>query len=160
MKKMITMCASLVACLMFAGVATAAPVIYEFTVDGGVIGGTITIDVGNPASSAGGVDTYLWENGVTAFALKRNGSSEVFDPTDDVWDFVVKLATADDSPISLMIDVDDSVASYIFADPGFDFGTGAGFYEPGAVTVTGAALTPAGGTPPATAPAGTVILFK
>ena len=59
MKKFIPMYVSLVACLMFAGVATAAPVVYTFTVDGDVIGGTITIDVGSPADSSGGVDTYI-----------------------------------------------------------------------------------------------------
>ena len=142
MKKMITMYVSLVACLMFAGVATAAEVVYTFTVDGDVIGGTITIDVGNPDSSAGGVDTYLLGSGVTAFSLTRNGSAAVFDQTDDVWDFIVVLATADDSPISFMIDCDDSLGDFIFADPGFAFGTGLGQYEPGNVSVTGAALTP------------------
>ena len=158
MKKMIAMYVSLVACLMFAGTATAAEVVYTFAVDGDVIRGTITIDVGNPASSGEGVDTYLWGNGVTAFSLTRNGSAATFDGSDDVWDFIVELATADNTPISFMIDCDDSGGDYIFADPGFDFGTGAGQYEPGDVTVTGAALTPAAVDP--STPTGILMIVK
>jgi hypothetical protein len=144
MKKMTTMYVSLVACLMFAGVATADPVKYRLSVDGDVIGGTITFDTDvAPSSSNGTTDTYTYgvgDGAITAFSFYRSGSTASFDQTDDVWDFILTMATADDTPESLMMDVDDSDGDYIFADPGFDFGTGLGQYEPGDVTVTNAAL--------------------
>ena len=130
--------------LALAPAAQAAPLVYNFTVDGDVIGGTITFDTDQaPSSTDGTTDTYEYGDGaITAFSLYRNGSTAVFDQTDDVWDFVLEMATSDDTPLSLMMDVDDSEGDYIFADPGFNFSTGAGQYEPGDVTVTGAALTP------------------
>ena len=139
---------------------TTTEVVYTFTVDGDVIGGTITIDVGSPADSSGGVDTYILGDGVTAFSLYRDGSVAVFDQTDDIWDFFVELATSDDTPISLMIDCDDTGGDYIFADPGFDFGTGLGQYEPGDVSVTGAALTPESGGPPPDGAPGTLLYVQ
>jgi hypothetical protein len=160
MKKMITMYVSLVACLMFAGVATAAPVVYNLTVTTPAgFGGTLTFDTDvAPSSTDGTTDTYTYPNGaIVAFSFFRDGSSELFDQTDDVFELVLTMATSDDTPKSLMIDVDDSGGDYIFAYPGLDFGTGAGFYEPGAVNVTGAALTPV--TAPASTP-GTLIVIK
>ena len=64
MFKKTTMCVSLAVCLVFAGTANAAPVVYDLTVTTPAdFGGTITLDLDfAPDESAGGVDTYEWGN--------------------------------------------------------------------------------------------------
>ena len=127
------------------GVATAAPVVYELTVDGGTLGGTLTFDTDfAPTSSDDGVDTYTYPNdAIVAFSFYRDGSVESFDQTDGVWELFLTMDSADDTPLSLKIDIDDTSGEFIFVEgDGLDFGTGLGQYQPGAVNVTGAALTP------------------
>jgi hypothetical protein len=125
--KKTTIFVALMACLMVAGTANADLIDYVFTVDGDVIGGTLTYD------------TVAEE--VTAYSFYRDGSPGVFDTSDG--GAVVLGLDGGGEPLTLFMDIDDSVTGdFIFADPGFNFSTGAGFYEPEAVTVTGAALTP------------------
>ena len=129
-----------------AGVATATPVVYELTVDGGTLGGTLTFDTDfAPTSSDGTVDTYTHPNdAIVAFSFYRDGSVESFDQTDGVYELFLTMATEDDTPLSLKIDIDDDpTGEFIFVEGlGLDFVTGLGQYQPGAVNVTGAALTP------------------
>ena len=150
--KKTTMYVSLVACLIFAGVATAAPVVYNLTVTTPAgFGGTLTFDTEvAPSSTDGSTDTYTYPNGaIVAFSFFRAGSTESFDQTDDVWELFLTMATSDDTPKSLMIDVDDPGGDFIFTEnDGLDFSTGLGQYQPDAVNVTGAALTPVPGPTP------------
>ena len=143
------------------GVATAAPVVYELTVDGGVIGGTITFDTAfSPDDSSGGVDTYIWSKGdgpdsfnpaIVAASFNVAGVPETFDQS--VFKLVVRLqmATSDDTPQSLFIDSDFASDSgpYLYTVSTINFGTGTGSIDnPYVAAITGAALTPDSGDPP------------
>ena len=152
MKKLNTMYISLVACLMFAGVATAAPVVYRLSVDGDVIGGTLTFDTDvPPTTSSEGIDSYAPGNAaIVDYSFFRAGSTESFDKADGGV-LTLTMATVGDTPLTLWMDI-DSGDDYIFIEGGIpggvwpapgggiDFGTGLGQYEPGNVTVTNAAL--------------------
>jgi hypothetical protein len=123
-----------------------AAVVYDFTVDTPVgFGGTITLDLDfAPDSSNGTIDTYEWGNpALEDFSLSHPSYAGVtFDGTDSVSDFELTMATADDTPLTLFMDVDDAVTGFIFTEAEFNFGTGNGTLA-GALAVTGAALTPA-----------------
>ena len=156
MNKFVT-CVSLVVCLMFAGAATAAPLDYVLTTDGGVLGGTITFDTSFLADeSDAGVDTYIWSlNGdgpdsfndaIVDFSINVDGVPETFDP--GIFKFVMELqmATSDDTPLTLFMDGDwgdGGAPPYLYTDQTIDFGTGLGHLDaPYQSDITGAALTP------------------
>jgi hypothetical protein len=148
MKKMITVYVSLVACLMFAGVATADPVVYNLTVDGDVVGGTITLDLDvAPTSTDGTTDTYVWGNAaIVDFSLSHHVTAVLFTPASvdmgEFFVFTLEMATDDDSPVSLSLDMDSTAGGgeFLFTEAPIDFGTGEGTLA-GALAVTGAALT-------------------
>ena len=166
---------SLVASLMFAGVATAAPVLYNLTVNGEVLlGGTLIFDtdfapsgintVGNPPATPAG-DYYTQANSaIVDFSFFRAGSTESFDKADGGV-LTLTMATGTDTPLALWFDI-DSASDFIFIENGWDtyphkggglnFTTGLGLYQPGAVNVTGAALT---AVAPA-APHGMLLIMK
>ena len=132
MLKKTIMCVSLMVCLVFAGTANAAPIDYVFTVDGDVVGGTFTFDSTVGSSNGDGA--------ISAYSFYRAGSNPgtLYDQSDGgaVWIDSVDGAGV---PLTLGMDIDDFDGdAYLYADPGFNFSTGAGFYEPGAVNVTGA----------------------
>ena len=135
----------MVVCLMFAGAATAAPVVYELTVDGGVLGGTLTFDTDfGPTSTDGTVDTYTYSTpAIVGFSFFRDGTTGIFDDlNDDVYEFYLTMSTADDTPLTLFIDIDDTGGSgdFLYTEQILDFGTGLGrIVGPG--DLTGAALT-------------------
>jgi hypothetical protein len=157
--KKTTMYVSLVACLMFAGVATADPVVYELTSDEG-LAGTITIDVGNPDSSGGGEDEYSYGAGITAFSIFQPTTPAVtFGPEDitESWFFLtVILATADDSAIGLEADIDNFGGGNLFGVLDFSLAVQSFDTQPG--DITNAALTPVDGGP--TPVLGTVLIIK
>ena len=138
--KKTTMLVAVVACLMVAGTAMAAPVVYNLTATSpSDFGGTITIDVGNPASSSGGEDLYQYGNGVTDFSIYQSNGGVTFTPADDIWDFDVLLATADNSSIEFFCDVDGAVTGSLYG--GLDFSVASQTFDTQG-TVEGAALTP------------------
>jgi hypothetical protein len=135
MLKKTTMCVSLVACLVFAGTATAAPVEYTLTADTPVgFGGTLTWD-----STVG---TSFADGGISAFAFVNPlGTTGIFDETDTVSELVIGLSGS--VPVSLMIDIDDTDGSndFLFTNVALDFNTGLGHLSNPDFDVTGAALT-------------------
>jgi hypothetical protein len=114
MMKKKTMYVAMVACLMFAGVATADPVVYALTVDGDVMGGTITLDLTvAPDESAGGIDTYIYPNAaIVDFSLwQSNTGATLFEPEDifETWhELTIEVATDDGTPLTFFSDFDDT----------------------------------------------------
>ena len=135
--KKTTICVSLVACLMFAGVATAAPVVYVLTADTPAgFGGNLTWD-----STVG--TTYA-DGGITACSFVCPGSTDTYTEDDVIYELVIGV-DGSGIPISLMIDIDDadeSAASFLYLGEALDFTTGEGHIDaPAQNDVTGAALT-------------------
>ena len=144
MLKKTTMCVSLMLCLVFAGTATATPVVYDLTADGGVLGGTITLDLDfDPDESDSGEDVYLFGNpAIVDFSLwQANTLPALFEPTDSVWDFEVMMSTADDTPLGLFVDVDNDPDGTGSLYGGLDFNVASQTFDTQG-TVTNAALTP------------------
>lgn len=135
--KKTTICVSLVACLMFAGVATAAPVGYVLTADTPEgFGGNLIWD-----STVG---TSFADGGISAFSFVCPGSTDTYTQDDSVYELVIGV-DGSGIPISLMIDIDDtdeSGASFLYLGTPLDFTTGLGHIDaPSDNDVTGAALT-------------------
>lgn len=127
------------------GVATAGHVDYLLTSDGDAIGGTLTFDTDfGPTSTDGTVDTYTFPtDALVGFSFVREGTTGVFDNlNDEVYEFYLTMSTADDTPLSLFIDIDDLGGSgdFLYTEQILDFGTGLGrIVGPG--DLTGVALT-------------------
>ena len=159
MKKMITMFVSLVACLVFAGTATAAPVVWNLTADGGDLGGTLTFDNAiAPTSTDGGTGNHTYTHATAAlpaFSFTRNGTTGIFDNLNDTVFELYLITDASFSPLFLLIDIDDDGGSgdFLYTETILDLTLGTGkIVGPG--ELTGVALTPAGGD------GGTLTTFK
>ena len=158
-KPRLTTILPLAAVAMFASasVSNAAPVVYYLTtVDSGGLGGTLTFDSAIDPTSTDeetGNLTYTHPTGaLPAFSFVRDGSEAEFDQTDGVYELYL-ITDASFTPLFLKIDIDDTTPvgpandDFIFVEgDGLDFTTGLGQYQPGAVDVTGATLTPATGS--------------
>ncbi len=146
-----------VAMFASASVSNAASVVYKLTATAPAgFGGSITFDTDfAPFSSSGGVDTY---NSVgAAFAIQAfsiNAGGVTFTESNTArTKFELKMSTANDTPLSLGIDMDfgssffftcatDNAGTYV----PINFGTGSGAFNLDGISplpvITGAALTP------------------
>ena len=134
---------------MFAGVATAVPVVYNLTCDGAVFGGTVTFDTDFPPDWIdGALDVYDYGTGagaIKSFSLWTTAAPGLFyTSADSVSAFQLKMES-DDTPVILQdIDIDITGSSMYGFDVEFGVGTGngAGVLEaPASVTITGAEMT-------------------
>jgi hypothetical protein len=143
MRRFVTLCVSLVACLMFAGVATAAPVVYRLSATSPAdFGGTITLDLDvAPTSTDGTKDTYVWGNaGIVAFSIYQPNATTHVTDSDNVSDFALTFLAADDTPQALFMDVDEAVgAGAMFGN--LDFSVASQTFDTQGI-VTNAALAP------------------
>ena len=108
------------------------------------LGGTLTFDTDvAPSYSDGTTDTYIYPNdAIVAFSFFHEGSAATFDQNDDVYELILKMDSSDDTPKSLLIDIDDTAGDSIYTeDGGLDFVTGDGRYNEDHY-VTGAELKP------------------
>ena len=155
MRIMIRMYLSLVACLVFAGTATAAPVEYIFSCDGALAAGTLTFDSSvAPTSTDGGSGNHTYTHptaALPAFSFTRDGTTGVFDRDNDlVYEFYL-ITDAAFTPLFLLVDIDDLGGSgdFFFTEAIFDFTAQTGrIVGPG--DLTGVTLTAAGGGTPST----------
>ena len=147
-----------VAMFASASVSNAASVVYKLTATAPAgFGGSITFDTDfAPFSSSGGVDTYNSVGAafaIQAFSINAGGVTFTESNTSRT-KFELKMSTANDTPLSLGIDMDLSNNSSFFYTCATDnagqyvpinFGTGSGAFNQGGIplpVITGAALTP------------------
>jgi hypothetical protein len=141
-----------VAMFASASVSNADSVVYDLTMDTPVgFGGTVTLDLSfAPTSTDGTIDTYEWGNSaIVAFSIFQPSTAEVlYEPSDGPFLFTLTMSTADDTPLTLSMDVDDSVSGFLFGAVEFIGQTITAAPGTGNIdtmdpngTVTGAALT-------------------
>jgi hypothetical protein len=137
MKKNFVLLAVAALVLALAPTAQASIVTYDLTSDAGAVQGTLSWDSTVGVSFADG--------GISAFSFTRAGSTDTYDSVNDGVTGV-SLTHSSGTPLTLFIDIDDvdeSGSTFLYTEADLDFGTGLGQLA-GAVSVTGAALTPQG----------------
>jgi hypothetical protein len=161
-KKMFYLIICVLALGFVAGIATADPIVYEFTVDGGEFGGTITFDTdfapnGNEVTGrygSGSEDIYTWgqTDAIVSFSFFQSGDTEgvVYTQDDNNANLEFRMDSADDTPLFIQDigHMTDSVTGDAMLAYDMDFVgiieamvAGVGVVETGQGEVTGLAMT-------------------